>query len=173
MTDEISASGRALRGALAGGVSMAILSQAGVSRYDGTKMRAERAAVMGVGGALVGAVAAALWPSSSKPSPLGDAEKVDDTKMRLAEIAANALNSTMGFSVGASPWWFLGASPRIGRDGEPYVEGRVNDRLTLDAMTGWPYGLPHESEGVKVKPKQVSPTWKDPNLTTTQFFYSG
>lgn len=100
---------------------------------------------------------------------LSDAQKVDSTKKKLAEIAANQLNSTMGFNLGAAPWWFMGASARQDNNGEWYVEGRVNESLTLDSMTGWPYGLPHESEGVKVRPRQVKATWKDPNLVTQQF----
>ncbi len=99
---------------------------------------------------------------------LSDTQKVDGTKRKLAEIAANALNSTMGFNLGAAPWWYLGASPAQVQ-GDWYVEARINESLTLDSMTGWPYGLPHESEGVKVKPRQVKPTWKDPNLVTQQF----
>lgn len=128
----------------------------------------------GVGGAIIDAAKRLIPPPASSLPPgvtaMGDAEKVKSTQQKLAEIGARALNKTMGFDHGAAPWWYMGSSPKRDRQtGEWYVEGRVNEKLTLDAMTGWPYGLPHDSEGVKVRPRQVAPGWRDPNLVTQQF----
>lgn len=116
-------------------------------------------AVSVAGGAL-GLFLVKKFGSGAAPG-MSDAEKkVDDVRLKMAEIAKKALWRTMG-RPGDVPWWFVDARIAQDRDGNYFLKGIISDKLPMDD-TGWPYGLPHTSEGVKVVAERQNPNSVEP-----------
>ena len=82
-------------------------------------------------------------------------DKINDVRFRMAQIAKDALWRTMG-RPGEVKWWFKDARIAQDRDGNYFLKGIISDRLPMDD-TGWPYGLPERSEGVKVVAEREHP----------------
>lgn len=80
---------------------------------------------------------------------------VDNVQLKLAQIAEKALWRTMG-RPGDVPWWFRGVEIAQDRDGNYFLKALIHNGLPMDD-TGWPYGLPHTSEGVKVVAERENP----------------
>lgn len=85
----------------------------------------------------------------------GSMADVEDVQLKLAQIAEKALWRTMG-RPGDVPWWFRGVEIAQDRDGNYFLRALIHNGLPMDD-TGWPYGLPHKSEGVKVVAQREDP----------------
>lgn len=82
-------------------------------------------------------------------------EQVDAVRRHLADLALKALLFQMsGLS---NAWWFQGASVQKNRDGTYFLLAKINPKAPLDE-TGWPYGLPQDSNGVKVRSDRTNPS---------------
>jgi len=137
---------------------------------DGRKVRiAKEAAVSALLGSAVFSaplglalfLADRLKPAPAPGSPMSDAEKkVDSLRLKMAQIAQKALWRTMG-RPGDVPWWFKDARIAQDRDGNYFLKGIISDKLPMDD-TGWPYGLPQTSEGVKVVAEREHPGSLEP-----------
>lgn len=75
-------------------------------------------------------------------------KKVDDVKLKLAQLAQKELWKTLGKPGTAQcPWWLLGS--RIKPAGDSYViETIVSRGLVMDSP--WPNGLPMQVGGVRL-----------------------
>ena len=89
-------------------------------------------------------------------------QKIDATKRKLAEIALDALLYQMGVKNNAAQWWFQGAEVAQDRDGRYFLLAKISPKLPLDETTGWPYGLPHDSNGVPVRSSRENLGWHAP-----------
>jgi len=79
---------------------------------------------------------------------------IDNVRRKLADMALKALVYQMrGLS---TAWWFQGAEIKKDRDGVYFLLAKIHPKVPLDD-TGWPYGLPHDSEGVKVRSSRQTP----------------
>lgn len=76
-------------------------------------------------------------------------KKVDDVKLKLAQIAQRELWRKLGQPGTAQcPWWLLGS--RIAPQGDGYViEAIVSRKLVMDG-SAWPNGLPMQVNGVRL-----------------------
>lgn len=81
--------------------------------------------------------------------------QVNDVRLKLAEIAQRSLWHTMG-RPGEVPWWLVDIRIAQDRDGNYFLKAIINNGLPMDD-TGWPYGLPYRSEGVKVVAEREDP----------------
>jgi len=86
---------------------------------------------------------------------MGQPDEIDNVRRKLAEIARKALIFQMsGIS---QAWWFEGATVSKDRDGVYFLLAKIHPKVPLDD-TGWPYGLPHDSNGIKVRSsRQIHP----------------
>mgnify|MGYP001559981677 CR=1 FL=1 len=82
-------------------------------------------------------------------------KKVNDVRLKLAQIGEAALWRTMG-RPGDVPWWLRGIKIAQDRDGNYFLKAIIHNGLPMDD-TGWPYGLPYRSEGVKVRAEREDP----------------
>lgn len=82
-------------------------------------------------------------------------EEVDKVRRRLVDIALKSLLYQMsGIS---QAWWFQGAEVAKDRDGAYFLLARIHPKVPLDD-TGWPYGLPQDVNGVKVRSSRAIPS---------------
>lgn len=82
-------------------------------------------------------------------------QKVDNVRRKIVEIAQKELWRTMG-RPGDVPWWLVDIRVAQDRDGNYFLKGIISDRLPMDD-TGWPYGLPHTQDGVKIVAEREHP----------------
>jgi len=90
-----------------------------------------------------------------------DNATVDAVKARLAQLAQQKLDYTMGWPDNAV-WWYLGSSVQKTSDGGYYLLAKISEKVPLDSDTGWPYGLPHDVGGVQVQSSRANPLWHQP-----------
>lgn len=142
---------------LRGAVTLGTLGAVGAGAFNGTVTGGAIGCVIGAGlGALIGSAI-----SDTPAGAMSDAEKkVDDVRLKMAQIASKALWRTMG-RPGDVPWWFKDVRIAQDRDGNYFLKGIISDKLPMDD-TGWPYGLPHTSEGVKVVAERQNPNSVEP-----------
>lgn len=116
----------------------------------------------GVAGAVLGLVVGQAVFDGGSPSLLSD-DKVDPTRRKLAEIARETLDGQMGWPSNAV-WWYQGSEVAQDKDGGFFVLAKIHPGLPMDDM-GWPYGLPHTSNGVQVRSSRAIPGWHSPGKT--------
>ena len=85
-------------------------------------------------------------------------DQVNQVRQKLANMALKSLIYQMsGLS---SAWWFQGATVQQNQDGTYYLLANINPKVPLDE-TGWPYGLPQDVGGLKVKSSRGNPLQKE------------
>jgi hypothetical protein len=113
----------------------------------------------GILGAVAGVVGMLMWQNQSATPAMGDA-KVDAIWLKLVQAAEKALWHTMG-RPGDVPWWLEGIEIKQDRDGKYYLLAKISEKLPMDD-TGWPYGLPHDQDGIQVRSSRANPLWHQP-----------
>ncbi len=86
--------------------------------------------------------------------------KIAAIRLKIVQNAEKALWHTMG-RPGDVPWWFQGVEIKTDRDGKYFLLAHISTKLPLDD-TGWPYGLPHDQDGIRVESDRANPLWHQP-----------
>jgi len=94
------------------------------------------------------------WRGNCPKIGMGEAEdEATKVKRKLADMALKQLLYQMsGIS---QAWWFQGAEVGTNPDGTYYLLAKIHPKVPLDE-TGWPYMLPHDVNGLKVRSSRAT-----------------